>query len=164
MKPDIKFAFNKQDRQDRSHFGSGQHNCIPQDSKNSGYFPLPVRNLEAMLLLLAVFRLPPVHCQDPLLSHHVHSGNRKRWVTAEHRLWLSVNRENIFHQKHYKVCSMPKTTTQFSLLSLFSLYSFFLVVCHCFVFLFICSHLFLQHSYGSSPSSHIKCQAQFELH
>lgn len=70
MKPDIKFAFNKQDRQDRSHFGSGQHNCIPQDSKNSGYFPLPVRTLEAMLFLLAVFRLSPVCCQDPLLSHH----------------------------------------------------------------------------------------------
>lgn len=73
MKSDIRSAFDKQRRQDWSLFSSGQHNCIPQDSKNSGYSPLPVRNLEAILLLLAFVGLCLVLCQYPLLSHHVHA-------------------------------------------------------------------------------------------
>jgi len=73
MKSDIRSAFDKQRRRDWSFFSSGQRICIPQDSKNAGYSPLPVRNLEAILLLLAVVGLCLVLCQDPLLSHHVHS-------------------------------------------------------------------------------------------
>lgn len=123
MKPDIRFAFNKQGRQDRSLFGSRQHNCIPQDSKNSGYSLLPIRNLEAMLLLLALVLLFPVLCQGSLLSHCIHSCKQKEMDSSR--------TQTLVHSKYGKYIpsksvQCPRQQSGLTFLFLFSLHhSFF---------------------------------------
>lgn len=123
MKSDIRSAFDKQRRRDWSFFSSGQRNCIPQDSKNAGYSPLPVRNLEAILLLLAVVGLCLVLCQDPLLSHHVHSCKQNEMGNGRTQTLLSCKQgKYIPSETLLKSTPCLEQQISFTFLSLFSLF------------------------------------------